>query len=97
MKVKSVTLTEKTINFCVQIAFGIGSIDANPDMFPIFDYCRANGVVPNVTINGYNLTDEIATRLANTCGAVAVSFYGFSGSKKKKVRLRRKKYKNTVR
>ncbi len=58
-----------------QIAFGIGDIDSNPDMWAIFDYAKENGVIPNVTVNGEGITDEIADRLASTCGAVAVSLY----------------------
>ena len=58
-----------------QIAFGIGDIDANPDMFSIFEHCRVNGVVPNVTINGARMTDDHVYRLAELCGAVAVSRY----------------------
>jgi len=58
-----------------QIAFGIGDIEANPDMWKIFDYCRAKGVIPNVTVNGAGITDEIAKKLATKCGAVAVSLY----------------------
>lgn len=56
-----------------QIAFGIGDIDGNPDMFSIFKHCRDHNVVPNVTINGWGLTHEIAQKLALLCGAVAVS------------------------
>lgn len=58
-----------------QIAFGIGDIDSNPDMWPIFDYCREVGIVPNVTMNGAGMTPELAARCASTCGAVAVSLY----------------------
>ncbi len=61
-----------------QIAFGIGDIDSNPDLFKIFEYCRNNDhniVIPNVTVNGWNLTDELADKLAQVCGAVAVSNY----------------------
>lgn len=58
-----------------QIAFGIGDILANPDMWAIFDYSRENGVVPNVTVNGEGITDEIADTLVAKCGAVAVSVY----------------------
>lgn len=58
-----------------QIAFGIGDIDGNPDMFDIFQHCRDNGVIPNVTINGDRLTDEIAHKLSTLCGAIAVSYY----------------------
>jgi MoaA/NifB/PqqE/SkfB family radical SAM enzyme len=58
-----------------QIAFGIGDIDANPDIWKIFQYCRDNNVVPNVTINGARLTDEIFNNLVKYCGAIAVSRY----------------------
>ena len=58
-----------------QIAFGIGDINANPDMWRIFQYSRDNGVIPNVTVNGEGITDEIADKLVSLCGAVAVSVY----------------------
>ena len=56
-----------------QIAFGITDIDANPEMWDIFDYAKANSVTPNVTINGSRMTPELFDRLAKTMGAVAVS------------------------
>jgi radical SAM protein with 4Fe4S-binding SPASM domain len=59
-----------------QIAFGIGDIDGNPDMWKIMEHCRNNCVVPNLTTNGMGVSGEIAERLAKTCGAVAVSHYG---------------------
>ena len=68
-------LFHKLPKHLTQIAFGIGDIDSNPDMWEIFDYAKANGVIPNVTVNGEGITDEIADRLASTCGAVAVSLY----------------------
>jgi MoaA/NifB/PqqE/SkfB family radical SAM enzyme len=58
-----------------QIAFGIGDIDTNPDLFRMFDYCRETGIVPNVTVNGFRLTDDHITKLSKYCGAVAVSNY----------------------
>ena len=62
-----------------QIAFGIGDIWSNPDLVKIMDYCRDNdhnpGVVPNLTTNGYGLTDEWVKTLAERCGGVAVSRY----------------------
>jgi radical SAM protein with 4Fe4S-binding SPASM domain len=58
-----------------QIAFGIGDIDANPDLWEIMAHCRSIGVVPNITINGMGLTDETAHALIDLCGAVAVSHY----------------------
>jgi hypothetical protein len=61
-----------------QIAFGIGSIDANEDLWAIMKYCRENKynkVVPNITINGYRMHEYYYWQLVNLCGAVAVSNY----------------------
>jgi MoaA/NifB/PqqE/SkfB family radical SAM enzyme len=58
-----------------QVAFGIGNLYGHNDMWKIFQYSRDNGVIPNVTINGWELTDEVAARLASVMGAVAVSRY----------------------
>lgn len=62
----------KTVN---SIAFGIGNIDANPDLFKIFDYTKSNGVIPTVTINGARMTNEYYDKLASYNSAVAVSYY----------------------
>lgn len=58
-----------------QIAFGIGDLDGNPEMFQIFEHCRHNKIVPNVTTNGWKMTFQQAQQLRNLCGAVAVSKY----------------------
>ena len=58
-----------------QIAFGIGDIDANPDLWKIFDYCISKNIIPNITINGNKLNRDLAKKLAKYCGAVAVSHY----------------------
>ena len=58
-----------------QIAFGIGDIDSHPEMWDIFNYAREIGIIPNVTVNGAGITDEIAAKLEGVCGAVAVSLY----------------------
>lgn len=58
-----------------QLAAGIGDIDSNPDMWKIFEHCRENGVIPNVTINGARMTPEYFDNLAKYCGAVACSVY----------------------
>lgn len=68
-------LFDKLPKTVTQIAFGIGNLYGHDGMWEIFEYTRANGVVPNVTINGWQLTDRIADRLANVMGAVAVSRY----------------------
>lgn len=57
-----------------QIAFGITSVGAHPELFDIFQHSRDNGVIPNVTINGADpLTDEQVQKLISVCGAMAVS------------------------
>lgn len=62
-----------------QIAFGIGDMDGNPDLHKMMSYCRQNdhnpGVVPNLTINGWGLTDEWVATLKSVCGGIAVSRY----------------------
>lgn len=63
------------IPFLTQIAFGIGDVDSNPDLWLMMEFCRAKGVVPNVTINGDRLTDEIVEKLVRLCGAISVSRY----------------------
>lgn len=73
------TIFDKLPKTLTQIAFGIGDLDANPDLVKMFDYCRVNdwnpGVVPNLTINGWGLTDEWVETLSSKLGAVAVSRY----------------------
>jgi sulfatase maturation enzyme AslB (radical SAM superfamily) len=60
--------------FTTQIAFGITSIGAHPQLFDIFQHCRDNNIIPNVTINGADpLTDEQVAKLINLTGAVAIS------------------------
>jgi hypothetical protein len=61
----------------------------NPDMLDIFWHCRNNGVIPNVTINGDRLGDEMAEELSKVCGAVAVS--RISDISGQKVLLKRRK------
>lgn len=68
-------LFEKLPKTVTQIAFGIGDIEANPDMWAIFEFSREHGVIPNVTVNGEGITDEIADKLVSLCGAVACSIY----------------------
>ena len=58
-----------------QIAFGIGDVDGNPDLWSIFTHCLKNRVIPNITINGKRFNSDLATKLVRCCGAVAVSHY----------------------
>lgn len=58
-----------------QIAFGILNIGTNPDFFKMMEHASENGVKPNYTCHGLDVTDEYAERTAELCGAVAVSVY----------------------
>jgi hypothetical protein len=61
-------------NTLQQIAFGVDAqCESNPDTFKIMEYCRVNGVIPNVTVA--DISDETADELVRLCGAVAVSRY----------------------
>ena len=64
----------KLPNTLTQIAFGAdATLEANPDVFEIFRYCKDNGVIPNVTVA--NIDNSTAKQLTELCGAVAVSRY----------------------
>lgn len=69
----SYTSFSPTSFFLTQIAFGICDIHTNPDMWDMMAYARENGIIPNFTCNGLGITDSIAKRTAELCGAVAVS------------------------
>ena len=69
------SVLEKFPETLTQIAFGIGDIDGNPDLWRIMQLCRDRGVIPNITVNGM-IDPASAQRLASLCGAVAVSHYG---------------------
>jgi len=65
-------ITENRI--LTQIAFGADSnATSNPELFDMMWYCRNNGVIPNITVA--DISDETAAKLAEVCGAVAVSRY----------------------
>jgi MoaA/NifB/PqqE/SkfB family radical SAM enzyme len=58
-----------------QVALGgRGDPNLHPDFEAIVNYARDNGVVPNYTTSGRNLTDE-QIEISKVCGAVAVSDY----------------------
>jgi hypothetical protein len=68
------TIMDKMGKQLTQIAFGADSeATSNPELFKMADYCRSIGVVPNITVA--NVSDEIADKLVNVMGAVAVSRY----------------------
>lgn len=78
------TVINKMPQSLTQVAFGIGDLpnsindDAtvgNPDMWKMMEYCRELGIIPNLTINGEGLSDDIANKLVSLVGACAVSLY----------------------
>ena len=73
------TIFNKLPPTLTQIAFGVGDLDANPDLLAMFEYCHNNdhnpGVIPNLTINGFGLTDEWIANFKKYCGGIAVSVY----------------------
>lgn len=77
MRISSIKKKAKT-PILTQLALGIGSLDTNPDLYKIMEYARKNPyttVIPNITINGAQLTDEHAERLASVIGGMAISHY----------------------
>ena len=56
-----------------QIALGILGIDSHPQMWDIIDEGRKRGIAMNLTSNGVGITNEIAKKLSEKCGAVAIS------------------------
>ena len=54
---------------------GFGSPNEHPDFVDIVRYARENGIVPNYTTSGIELTDEQVDATKIYCGAVAVSWY----------------------
>jgi hypothetical protein len=69
------TIFHKLPKTLTQIAFGIMNISTNPDFFKMMEYSRENGVIPNYTCHGLDVSDEYAKRTSELCGAVAVSVY----------------------
>lgn len=67
------TILSKMPKTLTQIAFGICDIESNKDFWKMLKYSRNQGVIPNYTCNGFQVTDKVAKKTAELCGAVAVS------------------------
>lgn len=67
------SIITKMTDTLTQIAVGICDVDSNPDMWKIFECARKHGVIPNYTCNGFRVTDIVAKKTSELCGAVAVS------------------------
>jgi radical SAM protein with 4Fe4S-binding SPASM domain len=60
----------------MQIALGgRGDPDQHESIENILAYSRENGIIPNMTTSGYELTPEKAKMMGQYCGAAAVSWY----------------------
>ena len=68
-------ILDKMPRSLVQVAFGISGVQTNPDFIRMMEYSREKGIIPNFTLSGIDLTDEIAEKCAKLVGAVAVSAY----------------------
>lgn len=68
------SILNKFNNGLTQIAFGADADGcSNPDLFKMMELTRSRGITPNITLA--NVSDTIADKLSNLCGAVAISRY----------------------
>ena len=68
------TILDKMPHVLTQIAYGADAQAAsNPDLFKMMAHARSKGIIPNITVA--DVSDETARKLADVCGAVAVSAY----------------------
>lgn len=64
--------------FLTQCALGADAQGiTNPDLFPMMEYARSQGIIPNLTIA--DVSEEVAAKLASVAGAIAVSVYKHAG------------------
>ena len=68
-------ILDKMPKTLTQVAFGITGVQTNPDFIPMMRYCRDKGILPNFTLSGIDLTDELAKEISEVAGAIAVSAY----------------------
>lgn len=70
------SIIKQVIGQTYQIALGgRGDVNKHEDFEGILRTCRDNGIVPNYTTSGLELTDEEVRLTKELCGAVAVSEY----------------------
>jgi radical SAM protein with 4Fe4S-binding SPASM domain len=73
-KFKSIIDQSKGKTFEIALG-GSGSPNEHEDFIEIVKYARENGIVPNYTTSGIELTDKQIEATKKWCGAVAVSHY----------------------
>ena len=60
-----------------QIAIGGGEPTLHPNFCEILEMTRRNGIVPNYSTNGHNLTQKVLRCTQKNCGAIAISVYEY--------------------
>ena len=63
-----------------QMALGIMDIKTNPDFFDMMRHARSEGVIPNYTTHGLDMTPRFAKWSADVCGCVSVSVVDFKAT-----------------
>ena len=62
--------------YTFQIALGgKGDPNKHEEFLKILQYTKQNGIIPNLTTSGHNITSEEIDAIVSNCGSVAVSFY----------------------
>lgn len=70
------SIVKQVIGQTYQIALGgRGDVNKHEDFEGILKACRDNGIVPNYTTSGFDLTEKEVELTKKYCGAVAVSEY----------------------
>jgi MoaA/NifB/PqqE/SkfB family radical SAM enzyme len=68
-------IIDKLPRTVTQIALGITGAQTNPHFVDMLKYCREKQIVPNFTLSGIDLTEQLADEFVKHVGAVAVSCY----------------------
>ena len=69
------TIIDRIPKVLGQIAFGITGTKTNPDFLRMMEYARECGIIPNFTLSGIDLDDDMAEKCSRLVGALAVSAY----------------------
>ncbi len=69
------TVIDKFPKHLSQVAFGITGVQTNPDFVKMLEYTRGLGIIPNFTLSGIDLTDDITKDIVEFIGGLAVSAY----------------------
>lgn len=72
---RTITLVNELAEFGVfQLALGGGEPLMSPNFVPVVRYARQKGMLPNVTTNGWLLTEQLVREIHDVIGEVRLSF-----------------------